>query len=173
VKRSALITTLFAVTAAAASAQSGQGAQWPTWVIADLTSYRVPAPPSAATTRDEADDLKILANLRGEVALESVRFWDAGAPSYRWIQIAQQEVGAHNLGGPAATRAMSLVAVAMNDATVAAWDSKEFYRRPRPSEFDPAIVPMIDTPHSFSYPSEHAVVAAAAASVLGYLFPDR
>jgi len=32
---------------------------------------------------------------------------------------------------------------------------------------------LIDTPKSPSYPSEHAVVAAAASRVLAYLFPDR
>ena len=144
--------------------------------LGDLRCDLVPRcrrPHPRPTTRDEADDLKIIANLRGDVAVESVRFWDAGAPPYRWIQIAQQEVASHNLGGPAATRAMSLVAVAMNDATVAAWASKYFYQRPRPSQFDSTIVPMIETPLSPSYPSEHGVVAAAAATVLGYLFPER
>src|SRR6185436_1378322 len=89
------------------------------------------------------------------------------------IQIAQQEVASHNLGGPAATRAMSLVAVAMNDAMVAAWDSKYAYQRPRPAQVDSGIVPLIDTPNSPSYPSEHSVAAATAAKVLAYLFPDR
>ena len=148
-------------------------ASWPTWVSLTLSFVPRAAAPSRSETRDEANDLKIIANLRGDAAVESVRFWDAGAPPYRWIQIAQQEVASHSLGGPAATRAMSLVAVAMNDATVAAWASKYFYQRPRPSQFDPTIVPMIETPLSPSYPSEHAVVAAAAAAVLGYLFPDR
>jgi len=168
------VFTVFTLALANGSAQPAPDpTTWPTWVISDVASYRVPPPPSASATRDEANNLKIIANLRDDAAVESVRFWDAGAPPYRWIQIAQQEVAAHNLGGPAATRAMSLVAVAMNDATLAAWDSKYVHQRLRPSQFDPTIAPMIDTPHSPSYPSEHAVVASAAAAVLGYLFPDR
>jgi membrane-associated phospholipid phosphatase len=173
-RRLHLVVLLFTFALADGSAQPAPDpASWPAWVISDVTSYRVAPPPSASTTRDEANDLRVLANLRDDAAVESVRFWDAGSPPYRWIQIAQQEVAAHNLGGPAATRAMSLVAVAMNDATLAAWDSKYFYQRPRPSQFDSNIAPMIDTPRSPSYPSEHAVVASAAAVVLGYLFPDR
>src|SRR4030095_6671469 len=70
---------------------------------------------------------------------------------------------------------MSLVAVAMNDATAAAWAAKYVHQRPRPAQFDPTILPMVETPRSPSYTSEHAVAgaAAAAAAVLGYLFPDR
>jgi membrane-associated phospholipid phosphatase len=166
--------SLFTLALAIANAQPARDAALPTtWVISNVASYRVPPPPSASATQDEADDLKIIANLRSDAARESVRFWDAGTPPYRWMQIAQQEVAAHGLGGPAATRAMSLVAVAMNDATVAAWASKDFYRRPRPPQFDSTVVPMIETPLSPSYPSEHGVVAAAAATVLGYLFPER
>jgi membrane-associated phospholipid phosphatase len=173
-KRLILAPFLFMLALANVSAQPAPNpASWPTWVIPNAASYQVPPPPPASATQDEADDLKIIANLRGDAAVESVRFWDAGAPSYHWIQIAQQEVATHNLGGPAATRAMSLVAVAMNDATAAAWAAKYVHQRPRPAQFDPTIVPMIETPRSPSYPSEHAVAAAAAAAVLGYLFPDR
>lgn len=173
-KRLHLLYSLFTLALANGRAQTAPDpASWPTWVISDLASYGVPPPPTAPETRNEANELKIIANLRGDAAVESVRFWDAGAPPYRWIQIAQQEVASHSLGGPAATRAMSLVAVAMNDATVAAWASKYSYLRPRPSQFDPSIITMVEMPHTPSYPSEHAVVAAAASAVLGYLFPDR
>jgi membrane-associated phospholipid phosphatase len=173
-KRTILASFLATLALANAGAQPAPSpAPWPTWVIPDAASYHVPPPPPPSATQDEADDLKIIANLRSDAAVELVRFWDAGAPPYRWIQIAQQEVAKHNLGGPAATRAMSLVAVAMNDATAAVWAAKYTHRRPRPAQFDPTFVPMIETPQSPSYPSEHAAAAAAAASVLGYLFPDR
>jgi PAP2 superfamily len=62
--------------------------------------------------------------------------------------------------------------VAIYDATVAAWDTKYTYRRPRPGMADPRLATAVETPRSPSYPSEHAVVAAAAAQVLAYLFPD-
>src|SRR5436309_14368280 len=59
----------------------------------------------------------------------------------------------------------------MYDATVAAWDSKYTYNRPRPSELDPTLKTRLPTPRSPSYPSEHAATAAAAAGVLAYFFP--
>ena len=109
-------------------------------------------------------------------ALEQVAFWDSGSPAYQWINVAQAQLLARNIGGPASTRAMSLVSVAIYDGMVAAWDSKWVYDRPTPSESDPTLVPLVrqlHTPfHLPSYPSEHAVAAGAAAAVLSYLYPD-
>ena len=67
---------------------------------------------------------------------------------------------------------MALVSVAMHDVTVAAWDNKYAYNRPRPGERDASIVPRVTAPLSPSFPSEHAATGAAAAAVLAYLFPD-
>jgi hypothetical protein len=50
------------------------------------------------------------------------------------------------------------------DATVAAWNAKYTYNRPRPSELDPSLTTMVPNPRSPSYPSEHVAVAAAAVS---------
>src|SRR5262249_37820936 len=54
---------------------------------------------------------------------------------------------------------------------IAAWESKYFYNRPRPSLADSTLTPRLPVPRSPSYPSEHAAVAAAAAEVLAYLIP--
>lgn len=61
----------------------------------------------------------------------------------------------------------------MYDAVVAAWEAKYTYNRPRPSAFDGTLTTLVTPPNSPSYPSEHAVVAGAAAAVLAYLFPDE
>jgi membrane-associated phospholipid phosphatase len=70
-----------------------------------------------------------------------------------------------------AHRAYTYVALAMYDATIAAWESKYHYNRPRPSELDDDIAPVVSVPNSPSYPSEHAAAAQAAASVLAHLIP--
>ena len=62
--------------------------------------------------------------------------------------------------------------VAIYDATVATWDSKYTYNRPRPTVIDATFATAVTTPASPSYPSEHAAVGGAAATVLAYLFPD-
>ena len=63
--------------------------------------------------------------------------------------------------------------MAIYDATIAAWKSKYFYNRTRPSEVDPTLATAVATPGSPSYPSEHAAAAGAAATVLAYFFPDE
>src|SRR2546426_368746 len=66
-----------------------------------------------------------------------------------------------------------ILASAIYDSTVAAWDSKYAYMRHHPSEIDPTVTTVVQPTASPSYPSEHAVTAGAAAAVLAYLFPDQ
>src|SRR5258705_3769743 len=56
----------------------------------------------------------------------------------------------------------------MYDATIATWESKYYYNRPRPSELDHKLPTAVPVPDSPSYPSEHAAAAQAAAMVLAY-----
>jgi hypothetical protein len=68
---------------------------------------------------------------------------------------------------------MALVHVAMYDAVVAAWHWKSVYQRPTPGQVDRALTPAVSTEHMASYPSEHAVLAGAAAAVLKALYPNE
>src|SRR5260370_23230548 len=88
------------------------------------------------------------------------------------MRIAAQERMGDNVAAPYYTGGMARVAVAVYDATVGTWDPKYAWNRPRPSQIDPSIAPLVAIPRSPSYPSEHAVAAGAAAAVLSYLFPD-
>ena len=89
------------------------------------------------------------------------------------MQLAQKLAVSEGLPTPLQTRALSLVASAIYDSTVAAWDSKYAYMRHHPSEIDPTVTTVVQPTASPSYPSEHAVTAGAAAAVLAYLFPDQ
>src|SRR5262249_36061706 len=80
--------------------------------------------------------------------------------------------GKRSIAGATSARQMSLLHIAIYDATIAAWDSKYAYQRPRPGELDATLSTVLPNPRSPSYPSEHATVAGAAAGVLTYLFPD-
>ena len=104
--------------------------------------------------------------------LDQIAFWDTGAPSYRWNELAVNEALKHNLGANYATRALALLHVALSDAMVATWDAKYAYQRPRPSDLDPLLTTVVAPPASPSYPSEHAAAAAAASAILAYVFPD-
>ena len=144
---------------------------WKPWVLASGDQFRL-LPPDDAAAADELAELEALAAQRDAAALASIAFWDAGAPAYRWNELAIQHLQSNGIGGPRAGRVMALLNVAIADATIAAWDSKYAHNRSRPATAKPALVTALPTPYSPAYPSEHAVAAGAAAAVLGYVFPD-
>src|SRR6266478_9201052 len=155
-----------------AQVEPGAGT-WKTWVISSGSAFRLLPPPDSDGTAMELRWVKECVSQRDQATLAAIHFWDAGSPAYRWMQLAQQQVVSAGLPAPLQTRALALVAAAISDATVAAWDSKYAYNRPHPGEMDPAVAPVVAVPQSPSYPSEHAVTAGAAAAVLEYLFPDQ
>jgi membrane-associated phospholipid phosphatase len=140
---------------------------WKTWLLASGDQLR-PAPPPDGTAipAEEATVRAAVAN-RDASALDRISYWDAGPPGYRWNQIATQHTLAAGFGPGDAYRTMALLNAAIYDATIAVWDAKYAYNRARPT-LDTAI----PVPASPSYPCEHAATAAAASTVLAYLFPD-
>ena len=144
---------------------------WRTWVISSGRDYRVPAPPGPAETWAELRALNDLVNQNDEQARQQIKFWDAGAPAYRWIDL----INSRALTGAPLTsfghRVYTYVALAMYDATIAAWESKYFYNRRRPSEWDHNLPTAVAVPNSPSYPSEHSAAAQAAATVLAHFLP--
>src|SRR5438876_7928802 len=152
---------------------------WKTWAISSGKDYRVPPPPDAAATRGELEWLRGFVAEKDSRIADQVAFWDAGAPGYRWMEIVTNRVLAGTMvlpghvGLDSGARVYAYLAIAMYDATVAAWDSKYAYNRQRPSELDATLNTRLPTPRSPSYPSQHAATAAAAAAVLGYFFPAK
>src|SRR5215475_15731536 len=150
-----LVKTLpFALPAEHAAAQVMPGpvepraGSWKTHVLASGSELRLPAPPDRAATQAELAEIKALAARRDAAALDQISYWDAGWPGYRWIDIGMSSglEQISTVGGFGQYRLVTLLSVAMYDATVAAWDSKYAHNRPRPSELDPSIVPLIATP---------------------------
>jgi len=146
---------------------------WQTWVLDSGDQLRLDTPPDEAATAAEIAQLMEMVADRDESALLEIDYWNAGPPSYRWNQIAMGEMLERALPSPTAYRHLALLNVAIYDATIAAWDSKYTYNRPRPSEVEPALVPMIPNPSSPAYPSEYAVTAGAASTILAWLFPEE
>jgi membrane-associated phospholipid phosphatase len=144
---------------------------WRTWVVPSVTQLRLSGPPNAAWTAAEIQTIKSLMAESNADTRAQIAYWDAGSPGYRWMQLASQQMLAQNVAAPLFTRGMALVAVAIYDSTIAAWDSKYAWNRASPNAVDSAIQPLVAIPRVPSYPSEHAVVAGAASVVMGYLFP--
>jgi membrane-associated phospholipid phosphatase len=72
---------------------------------------------------------------------------------------------------PRAARVYALIGAVQFDAFIASQDGKFKYWYIRPSQLDPAIVPLFPVPPFPSYPSNHSTFSAAKSEVLAYLFP--
>jgi membrane-associated phospholipid phosphatase len=171
------VTLLFAAAMPTRAQQAGpiepQAGAWKTWVVDSVQKFRVPPPPDRVETEKELGELAELAAKRDRATLDSIAYWDTGAPSYRWSEIAIAEHLKNGAPWQMAARDLALMHIAIYDAMIAAWDSKYAYNRPRPSAVKAELATVVANPPSPSYPAEHAVAAGAAAEVLAYLYPDR
>lgn len=148
-----------------------EAGNWRTWVISSGKDYRVPPPPGHWRTRAELKKLVELIGQNDEQDRQQIAFWDAGAPAYRWMDLINTRLLAGTPTTAYPHRVQAYVAMAMHDATVATWESKYFYNRPRPSQLTYKMPVALPVPNSPSYPSEHAAAAQAAATVLAHFLP--
>lgn len=145
-----------------------EAGQWGTWVLSSSAELQPAAPPDAEETTAELAELRALIAAADDTDMAQVHYWNAGAPNYRWLELAFERY-AKGPPSPMVSRGLALLNVAIYDAVVATWDAKYTYNRSRPH----GVPTMLEMPISPSYPSEHAAAAGAAATVLAYLFPDE
>src|SRR5437763_8097758 len=144
-----------AQTPAVSPIEPGAGA-WRTRVLTSGREIQVPPPPDTSATEAEIQQLRELAPQRDATALDQIRYWDAGAPSYRWNEIdIDRALTNKPASGLRALRELVLLHTAMYDALVSAWDAKYTYNRPRPSARDPSLSTVLPDPASPSSPSQH------------------
>jgi hypothetical protein len=113
---------------------------------------------------------------------EAALFWaDSSqardARSFHWMHILHQIIRQRATTADEAAEVYSLTAVAIADALIGSWREKYRSLVVRPVTyahrvFDARWQPVVATPASPEYPSEHAVVAGAAAEVLANLLGD-
>jgi membrane-associated phospholipid phosphatase len=152
---------------------------WQPWVLASGDAYRPPPPPAWGSLAWQAE-LEAVQEAVGNRTPEqeaAVWFW-AGipgtvTPAGLWTQIARDLIVRDGLDLPHAARVLALTTVAMADAFVCCWDAKYAYWSARPITADPHLDVLIPTPPFPSYTSGHSTISAAAATVLGHLFPTE
>ena len=167
------LTAIVATGQASAPQKSAnyEAANWNTRLLDNPQQIMTVAPPGVAQSKAELQNIKQRLSKLDAKKLREIKYWDAGAPSYRWNQIAPELIGQKPqsmLRFPTAW-----VNLAIYDATILAWKEKVKYKRKRPNVLDPSLQPVINTPLTYSYPCEHSVTAAAAAYMLAYFFPEK
>jgi membrane-associated phospholipid phosphatase len=166
-----IIAGSFAVTAQSRQSANYEAANWKTKLLDNSQLIKIDAPPAITQAKAELQLIKKTMGRLDKNKMTEIKYWDAGAPAYRWNQIATKLIDQKPevlLRIPTAW--MNL---AIYDATIIAWKEKVKYKRKRPDAFDPSLKPAINAPLTFSYPCEHSVTAAAAAHVLAYFFPEK
>ena len=154
-----------------------EAAGWRPWVLASADELRPPPPPAhdSAELASEMDELRRFR--RTPKTNADALFWEhaaGGARSYQfWNDVLERSLLEHRMehNAPRAARAFALLNVALHDVAVACWDAKYAYWALRPVELDATFQPLFTTPEHPSYPSGHSCLSAAAAAVLGHLFP--
>jgi membrane-associated phospholipid phosphatase len=116
------------------------GATWPT-----VTA--VAAPPGAAAVVGELDDLARLSEYRPEVMSEALA--QMTDPVGYWAGLLMFSPNSHPW-----TFRLACVGIVVGEFVAMYW--KYHWKRPRPSQLSPALIPPIAVPGHASYPSGHA-----------------
>ena len=173
---------------------SGSGPQFATmtpWVLARPSQFR-PVPPPALNSPEYAADFNET-KLWG-AATDSARrpedsalavFWSGNGTLY-WTRVASDLAQVRQLTSHESAHLFAVLHVALADASIATWDAKYRYVFWRPvtaiqssdddgnndTAPDPTWSPFLTTSAHPEYPSGHANLAGAAATVLSAIFGD-
>jgi PAP2 superfamily len=150
--------------------------QWESWLAPSVPALRPSAPPARGSSRTllELRELLDLQARRTDGTRALAQFWDLQGGIARWSQILLDKIQENKVNPVRAARALALFHSAIADATLCAWDAKFAYNRLPPSGVDSRILSLSQNEDRLpSYVSEHAAVAAAAATVLSDLFPAQ
>ena len=140
--------------------------KWKTWFISSAKDYRLQGPPPYKN--EIAQVISRQQNL-DSATRQQIVYWNAGWPGYRWQQMMNKIWTVDT--GKYSVLANMLLGTAIYDATIAAWDTKYEYKRPRPFATDSRIKAYVLKPESPSYPCEHSVAAGVAVAIFSRFYP--
>jgi hypothetical protein len=164
------ILTFFAaalfITAQLPAQTESSAGNWKTWFISSGKDYRLPAPPAY---QNEIAEVISKQKQMDALTLRQIFYWNAGAPGYRW-QTMMNKLWTVDTGRYGAL-ANLLLGTATYDATIAAWNTKYAYNRPRPFAADKRIKIFIPKPESPAYPCEYSVAAGVAVAIFSKFYP--
>ena len=160
-----------ALAPAAGQETAASPAGWRTWLLASVDELRPAAP--GAPSRAEIDEVVAAQADPSEATAAAIARWGTGPALIPWASMAGEVSAEFEISGMPQNRFMAIYHTALHDAVIAAWDAQVAHTRPSPGATSDRITPApgVD-PDRPSFPSEHAAVAGAAATVLAYLIPD-
>ena len=151
------------------------------WLMdsATIVSIRPPVPPLTGSVqfKIETEEVKWYSQHPTRERMKIVHFWADGVGTYtppgHWNAIACEDFLPQNFSEVRWARNLALLNMAMMDAAINCWNTKYFYYNPRPTQVDPSIKTLTGLPNFPAYTSGHSTFSAAAATVLGYITPQK
>jgi hypothetical protein len=137
-----------------------------------------PAPPATNSAEFAAQlaETKKQADPNDREKMRIVHFWADGVatctPPGHWNIIATDYIYEAKMSEIRAARTFSLLNIALMDAAIECWATKYIYMFPRPTQMDPSIKTLTGLPNFPAYTSGHSTFSAAAATILGHIFPE-
>lgn len=150
-----------------------------TWNVPDVALVRPGPPPAPGSAEfiEAANELKNHQKNMTEEKRKIANWWSDGLGTYtppgHWNRLANDIIIEAKLNPLRSARALAYMNMAIMDAGIACWDAKYYYHYPRPIQEIKDFKTILGTPNFPSYTSGHSTFSAAAASVLGYLFPAK
>lgn len=149
-------------------------ANWRPLLLNSPTEFRSTPPPACDSPAVVADKTTVRTFPRTFVTNYKAFYWQSPEGLQTWpFRHADKWIFEDRLdqNPPRVARAYALIAAVLFDAFIASQDSKFTFWYIRPSQLDPAIIPLFPVPNFPSYPSNHSTFSAARSEVLAYLFP--
>jgi PAP2 superfamily len=149
------------------------------WFIPSATDLRPAAPPSTNSDefRAEMEELRKKQSNLSSNERKIANFWGDGPSTYtppgHWNRTTVELCVKNKLNLLRTARVFAYVNTAMADGGIVCWNTKYFYFNPRPSTFDPSFKTSIGVPNFPAFISGHSTFSAAAAAVLGHIFPSE
>lgn len=150
-----------------------------TWNFDKATMAQIrPVMPYLVGSAEWKKDFDELSKINKSQTREQARiatYWADGAGSYtppgHWHRTAAKMGLEAKFSEVRMARTLALLGTALMDAGIACWDTKYYYYTPRPQQF--GIKTSVGLPNFPSYTSGHSTFSAAAATVLGSIFPEK
>ncbi len=148
------------------------------WNVPNVEAVRPGPPPAPGSPQflKDAKELQDYAKNMTEERRKIANWWSDGLGTYtppgHWNRLANDLVISYKLNPLRSARTLAYMNMAIMDAGISCWDTKYFYHFPRPIQTIKGFKTILGTPNFPSYTSGHSTFSAAAAEVLGYVFPN-
>lgn len=147
---------------------------------ANTTVALRPGPPPLTASdqmKKETAEVKDFIDNPTRENIRIVHFWADGVGTYtppgHWNAIAAEDFITKNFSEVRWARNIALLNMTLMDAGIVCWDTKYFYFNPRPTQLNPSIKTLTGIPNFPAYISGHSTFSGAAATILGYIIPEK